>query len=185
MQVCVPSTPAQMYHMLRRQMIRDFRKPLIIMSPKSLLRHKASTSTFEELANGSFQLVIPETRPAAGITQVVLTSGKLYFELVDARENAGLSNVAIIRVEQLYPFPEDEIRAELAKYPNAQVIWAQEEPQNNGAWLWIRDSLQACLAEGQKLDYSSRPRSSSPAVGYAAKHAKQQEDVINKALGLA
>ncbi len=183
MQVCVPSTPAQMFHMLRRQMIRDFRKPLIIMSPKSLLRHKSSTSSLEELANGTFQLVIPESRPAAGIDRVVLTSGKLYFELVDAREKAGLSNVAIIRVEQLYPFPEDEIRVELAKYPNAQVIWAQEEPQNNGAWLWIRDNLQDCLAEGQKLDYSSRPRSSSPAVGYASKHAKQQENVINKALG--
>ena len=185
MQVCVPSTPAQMFHMLRRQVMSDFRKPLIIMSPKSLLRHKASVSTWEDLSNGAFQLVIPESRPATGIDRVVLVSGKLYFELAEVREKAGLSNVALIRVEQLYPFPEDEIRAELAKYPNAQVIWAQEEPQNNGAWLWIRDSLQACLAEGQKLDYSSRPRSASPAVGYASKHVKQQEDVINKALGLS
>ncbi|MNT62011.1 2-oxoglutarate dehydrogenase E1 component [compost metagenome] len=155
------------------------------MSPKSLLRHKSSTSSLEDLANGTFQLVIPETQPAAGIDRAVLTSGKLYFELAEAREKAGLKNVALIRVEQLYPFPEDEVRAELAKYPNAQVIWAQEEPQNNGAWLWIRDSLQALLAGEQTLDYSSRPRSSSPAVGYASKHAKQQEDVINKALGLA
>jgi 2-oxoglutarate dehydrogenase E1 component len=183
MQVCVPSTPAQMFHMLRRQMLRDFRKPLIIMSPKSLLRHKNSTSSLEELATGTFQLVIPESRPATGIDRVVLVSGKLYFELVEAREKAGLTNVALIRVEQLYPFPEDEIRAELAKYPNAQVIWAQEEPQNNGAWLWIRDSLQACVSEGQTLDYASRPRSSSPAVGYASKHAKQQDDIITKALG--
>lgn len=185
MQVCVPSTPAQMFHMLRRQVLRDFRKPLIVMSPKSLLRHKASVSSLEDLANGTFQLVIPESRPADGITRVVLTSGKLYFELLEAREKAGLSHVALVRIEQLYPFPEDEVRAELAKYPNAQVVWAQEEPQNNGAWLWIRDNLRACLSEGQTLDFSSRPCSASPAVGYASKHVKQQEDVIKKALGLS
>ena len=185
MQVCVPSTPAQMFHMLRRQMLRDFRKPLIIMSPKSLLRHKVSTSALADLASGSFQLVIPDPRPTAGVDRVVLTSGKLYFELVEARDKAGLSNVAVIRIEQLYPFPEDEVRDELAKYPNAQVVWAQEEPSNNGAWLWIQDSLRACMSEGQTLDHSSRPRSSSPAVGYASKHAMQQEAVIGKALGLS
>jgi 2-oxoglutarate dehydrogenase E1 component len=182
MQVCVPSTPAQMFHMLRRQMLRDFRKPLVIMSPKSLLRHKHSTSSLEDLATGRFQLVIPDARPTAGIDRVVLTSGKLYFELMEAAEKAGISNVAVIRVEQLYPFPEEEVRAELAKYPNAAVIWAQEEPQNNGAWLWIQDNLRACMAEGQTLDYASRPRSSSPAVGYPARHVQQQEAIIDKAL---
>lgn len=184
MQVCMPSTPAQMFHMLRRQMLRSYRKPLIYMSPKSLLRYKNSTSSLEDLANGSFQSVIGDDRPATGIDWVVLTSGKLYFELAEARERAGRDRVALIRVEQLYPFPEEELRAELAKYPGVPLVWAQEEPQNNGAWLWIQDCIRGCMTEGQTLDSSSRPRSSSPAVGYPGKHAEQQQAVIDHALGL-
>ncbi|MBO9540153.1 2-oxoglutarate dehydrogenase E1 component [bacterium] len=181
-QVCVPSTPAQMYHMLRRQMLRPYRKPLIIMSPKSMLRHKLSVSTLDELATGRFQEVIGDDRPSTGINRVVLCSGKLYWELVEAREQHGLNNVALIRLEQLYPFPEAQIKAELAKYPNAPVVWAQEEPLNQGAWYSFQDNLRSCLAQGQTLTCASRPCSASPAVGYASKHVEQQQAIINQAL---
>ncbi|HEY9897899.1 MAG TPA: 2-oxoglutarate dehydrogenase E1 component [Pantanalinema sp.] len=181
-QVCVPSTPAQMYHMLRRQMLRPFRKPLIIMSPKSMLRHKLSVSTLDELATGRFKEVIGDDRPSTGIDRVVLCSGKLYWELVEAREQHGLNNVALIRMEQLYPFPEAQIKAELAKYPNAPVVWTQEEPLNQGAWYSFQDTLRACLAQGQTLTCASRPCSASPAVGYASKHVEQQQAIINQAL---
>ncbi|HEY9856049.1 MAG TPA: 2-oxoglutarate dehydrogenase E1 component [Stenomitos sp.] len=184
MQVCVPSTPAQMYHMLRRQIVRPFRKPLIIMSPKSLLRHKASVSSLEELATGTFQPVIGETRPATGIERVVVCSGKLYYDFVEARETRGLQNVALVRLEQLYPFPGTELSLELSKYPGAQVVWAQEEPENQGAWFFLRDNLEACLASGQALDRACRPASASPAVGYAAKHNEQQQAIIDRAFGL-
>ncbi len=184
MQVVVPSTPAQMFHMLRRQMVRPFRKPLIIMSPKSMLRHKLSVSTLEELANGAFQTVIGDNRPATGIDRVVVCSGKLYYDFVEAREAKGLSNVAIVRLEQLYPFPETELRQELAKYPGAQVTWAQEEPENQGAWFFLRDNLAASLATGQSLDRACRPASASPAVGYASKHNEQQQAIIDRAFGL-
>ncbi|MNX82710.1 2-oxoglutarate dehydrogenase E1 component [compost metagenome] len=181
-QVCVPSTPAQVFHMLRRQMLRPFRKPLIIMSPKSMLRHKLSVSTLDELATGRFQEVIGDDRPSTGINRVVLCSGKLYWELVEAREQHGLNNVALIRLEQLYPFPEAQIKAELAKYPNAPVVWAQEEPLNQGAWYSFQDTLRSCLAQGQTLTCASRPCSASPAVGYASKHVEQQQAIINQAL---
>ncbi|MBB6097739.1 2-oxoglutarate dehydrogenase E1 component [Deinobacterium chartae] len=184
-QVVVPSTPAQMYHMLRRQALRPYRKPLVVMSPKSMLRNKASFSTLEELAQGTFQPVIGDVQAdPARVNRVVLCSGKLYWELVEAREKAGLDNVAIVRIEQLYPFAYEEVKAELIKYPGAQVIWTQEEPANQGAWLLIREDIEGCLQQGQVLSYSSRPRSASPAVGYAAKHLEQQKALIDKALGL-
>jgi 2-oxoglutarate dehydrogenase E1 component len=184
MQVCVPSTPAQLYHMLRRQVLRAYRKPLIYFSPKSMLRHKASVSSLEELANGRFMEVIGDEREARGVDRVVLCSGKLYYDLAEAREKQGASNVAIVRLEQLYPFPEEALRAELARYPQAQVVWCQEEPLNMGAWYSIQDDLLGSLHDGQTLACATRPRSASPAVGSTAKHNAQQQALIGKALAL-
>lgn len=188
MQVVVPSTPAQMFHMLRRQVVREYRAPLIIMSPKSMLRNKMIVSSLEDLTEGRFQLVIPDTALASGvdpkIDRVVVCSGKVYWELLEAREKAALKNVALVRLEQLYPFPSADLTAALAAYPNAKVVWTQEEPHNQGAWFTIRDNLEGCLAVGQRLCTSSRPASAAPAVGYNAKHVQQQLAVLNGALGL-
>lgn len=184
MQVVVPSTPAQMFHALRRQVLRPYRKPLVIMSPKSMLRNKNSTSSIEDLTQGAFQVVIGDATATAGIDRVVVCSGKLYWELLEAREKNNLGNVALIRLEQLYPFPQDHLAAELAKYPAAQVLWTQEEPHNQGAWFTLRDDISAALAEGQVLKEISRPASASPAVGYLSKHNEQQQAIINGALGL-
>ncbi|HEU4663136.1 MAG TPA: 2-oxoglutarate dehydrogenase E1 component, partial [Dokdonella sp.] len=141
MQVCVPTTPAQMFHLLRRQMLRDCRKPLIVMTPKSLLRHKLAVSSLDELANGGFRLAIGDTtaNKAAKVRRVVLCSGKVYYDLVEDAGKRKIDDVAIVRVEQLYPFPRTEVAAELAKYPAAQdVVWCQEEPMNQGAWYQIQ-----------------------------------------------
>lgn len=184
MQVIVPSTPAQMFHALRRQMLRPYRKPLIIMSPKSMLRYKRSVSSLEELAHGRFQDVIGDDRDPHGVDRVVLCSGKLYWDLIEAREAHGLKDAAIVRIEQLYPFPSRDLGEELAKYPRAQVVWAQEEPQNQGAWRSFQDDLRECLLANQTLGVSSRPNSASPAVGYVSKHVEQQQAVINRALGI-
>jgi 2-oxoglutarate dehydrogenase E1 component len=184
-QVCVPSTPAQMYHLLRRQLLRPYRKPLVIMSPKSMLRHKASVSSLQDLAGGGFQTIIGDHRDPKGINRVVLCSGKVFYDLLETRTAQNLQNVALIRLEQLYPFPEEQLRAELARYPEAQVIWTQEEPQNQGAWLSFQDDLRRCLAPGQTLGYSSRPCSAAPAAGYMARHVEEQTAVINQALGLS
>ncbi|MDN5924993.1 MAG: 2-oxoglutarate dehydrogenase E1 component, partial [Xanthomonadales bacterium] len=167
MQVCVPTTPAQMFHMLRRQMLRDCRKPLVVMSPKSLLRHKLAVSSLDDLANGYFHRVIGDQR---GLTEkkvkrVVLCSGKVYFDLFEKAEADKLANVAIIRVEQLYPFPRDEVIAELANYAGAKdVVWCQEEPMNQGAWFQIRHHLQACIGPRHHLAYAGRSASPSPAA---------------------
>src|SRR3546814_744693 len=139
-QVCVPSTPAQMFHMLRRQMKRSTRLPLIVMTPKSLLRHPLSVSTLKDLTKGSFQPVIPEAEKidAKKVTRIVFCSGKVYFDLVQGRQKDKLDNVALVRIEQLYPFPREGYEAALAQYPNAKdVLWCQEEPENQGAWYQI------------------------------------------------
>jgi 2-oxoglutarate dehydrogenase E1 component len=154
MQVCVPTTPAQDFHMIRRQMLRPVRKPLIVMTPKSLLRHKLAVSSLDELANGSFQLVIGEHRelPAKKVKRVVLCSGKVYYDLLEEADKRGVTDVAIVRVEQLYPFPRAEVTAELNKYPaTKEVIWCQEEPMNQGAWFQIRHHLQACIGSKHSL----------------------------------
>ncbi|WP_425146840.1 2-oxoglutarate dehydrogenase E1 component [Deinococcus sp.] len=183
MQVVVPSSASQIFHLLRRQMIRPYRKPLIIMSPKSLLRNKAAMSPLSDFTDGKFMEVIPDAavRRAA---RVVVSSGKLHWELTEAREKGGLEgSVALIRLEQLYPFPQAQLQAELAAYPGAQVIWAQEEPQNQGAWLMLRDDLEAALNPGQTLQYAGRPRSASTAAGYKKMHDTEQAKVIRDALG--
>ncbi|OOG41957.1 2-oxoglutarate dehydrogenase E1 component [Rhodanobacter sp. C05] len=185
MQVCVPTTPAQDFHMIRRQMLRPVRKPLIVMTPKSLLRHKLAVSTLDELANGSFQLVIGEHRElqAKKVKRVVLCSGKVYYDLLEESDKRGLQDVAIVRVEQLYPFPRAEVTAELDKYPSAkEVIWCQEEPMNQGAWFQIRHHLQACIGSKHSLSYAGRARSPAPAAGHLNTHVAEQAALVEQAL---
>jgi 2-oxoglutarate dehydrogenase E1 component len=185
MQVCVPSTPAQMFHMLRRQMKQSFRKPLIIMTPKSLLRHKLSVSPLEDLTRGSFRTVIDEVddiQPAK-VSRVVLCSGKVYFDLLDSRRSDGLHNVAIVRVEQLYPFPTEEYAAIVRKYSAArEIVWCQEEPQNQGAWYQIRHRLQEVLTKEHHLLYAGRPPAAAPATGIPQMHMEQQKNLVDAAL---
>jgi 2-oxoglutarate dehydrogenase E1 component len=186
-QVCIPSTPAQMFHMIRRQMLRKYRKPLIVMTPKSLLRHKNSVSALEELSSGSFKLVIPDTSGAEpkDVKRVVFCSGKVYYDLADAREANKLRNVAIVRIEQLYPFPIDEYATVLASYPNAdEIIWCQEEPQNQGAWYPIRHRLQDPLQDNQQLYYSGRAGAAAPASGVYKLHVQQQQALVHAALDI-
>jgi 2-oxoglutarate dehydrogenase E1 component len=187
MQVVVPSTPAQMFHLLRRQMLRPYRRPLIIMSPKSMLRHKDSVSSLEELAEGRFQPVIPEvdTLKAKSVKQIVFCSGKVYYDVLAARRERKIDNIAIVRIEQLYPFPHDEFKAEIARYPNAtDVVWCQEEPGNQGAWHRIQHYLLRHMREDQKLRYALRASSASPAGGYLALHNQRQKAVVDAALTL-
>jgi 2-oxoglutarate dehydrogenase E1 component len=185
MQVCVPSTPAQMFHMLRRQMVRPLRKPLIVMTPKSLLRHPLSVSRLEELGAGGFYPLIDEIddlRPSA-VTRIVLCSGKVYFDLLKSRRDAKVDKVAIVRLEQLYPFPSDEYEAILRKYSNAhEVVWCQEEPQNQGGWYQIRHRLQSKLSERHELLYAGRAGAAAPATGISALHEQQQKNLVTAAL---
>jgi 2-oxoglutarate dehydrogenase E1 component len=185
MQVCVPTTPAQDFHMIRRQMLRPTRKPLIVMTPKSLLRHKLAVSSLDELANGSFQLVIGEHRDLKPkqVTRVVLCSGKVYYDLLEEAEKKNITGVAIVRVEQLYPFPRPEVTAELAKYASLkEVIWCQEEPMNQGAWFQIRHHLQACISSKHSLSYAGRARSPAPAAGHLNTHVAEQTALVEQAL---
>ncbi len=183
-QVCVPSTPAQMFHVLRRQMLRPIRRPLILMSPKSMLRHKESVSSLDDLARGRFMAVIPEAEKLdpKKVKRVIACCGKVYYDLMAARRERRISDMAIVRIEQLYPFPHDEFRAELARYPNAtEVLWCQEEPGNQGAWHRVQHYLLRHLRADQVLAYALRPSSASPAVGYLAVHIEQHKAVMNAA----
>jgi len=185
MQVCVPTTPAQMFHMLRRQLKRSTRKPLVVMTPKSMLRNKLSTSTLADLADGGFQDMIPDTTSKEGrkVRRVVLCSGKVYYDLVEEAEKRGIGDVAIVRVEQLYPFPRAGISAELKRHATARtVMWCQEEPMNQGAWYQIQHHLQVCLADKQKLHYAGRPRSPAPACGHYSTHVAEQTALVEQAL---
>ena len=185
MQVVVPSTPAQMFHMLRRQMIQGFRKPLIVMTPKSLLRHKLSVSPLADLTRGSFRNVIDEVddiQPAK-ITRIVFCSGKVYFDLLDSRRSDGIHNVAIVRVEQLYPFPAEEYAAIIRRYAGArEIVWCQEEPQNQGGWYQIRHRLQEPLSTDQQLLYAGRPPAAAPATGILKLHVERQQALVDAAL---
>ncbi len=185
MQVCMPTTPAQMFHMLRRQMCRNFRKPLIVMTPKSLLRNKMSTSELSCLENGHFHELIPEQEEFddSKITRVVCCSGKVYYDIVSKRAERKLRNVALIRIEQLYPFPRDELTEQLKRYPNAkEVVWAQEEPMNQGAFYQIKHQLHSCERPDQHILYAGRARSASPAVGNFKVHVLQQSTLVDDAL---
>lgn len=183
-QICIPSTPAQMFHMLRRQIIRPLRKPLIIMSPKSMLRLKESASHLEDLVQGHFYPVIPEVDnlDAKKVRRIIVCSGKIYYELIAYRKERKITNMVIIRLEQLYPFPHDEFQAEIDRYKNAkEVIWCQEEPGNQGAWHRIQHYLLRHMWPNQILDYALRASAASPAVGYAARHKFTQNELIEAA----
>lgn len=186
-QVVQPTTPAQIFHLLRRQMIRLFRKPLIVFTPKSLLRHKQAVSDLSELANSSFQTVIGETNisiDAKKVKRVLACSGRVYYDLTAYRDEVRASDVAIIRIEQLYPFAHKQFQAEIMKYDNAtEMVWVQDEPQNQGPWFYIKHYLEEGMKKGQKLAYSARPASASPAVGYYAKHYEQQKALITEVFG--
>ena len=190
MQVCQPSTPAQMFHLLRRQVIRPYRKPLIVMSPKSLLRHKLSTSTLDKVTGGGFQLVIDEIDDNIEkheVTRLLICSGKVYYDLLEARRNNESGNIAIIRLEQLFPFPQKEMKRVLDAYPNAnEVVWVQEEPKNQGGWYYMqsRGTMIGCLSARHVFGYAGRIYSASPAVGSLNLHLARQKKLVDEALQL-
>jgi 2-oxoglutarate dehydrogenase E1 component len=185
MQVCQPTTASQIFHVLRRQMVRMFRKPLVLMTPKSLLRNKDATSPLSEFTKGEFRTVIGELNSeidAAKVKRVIACSGKVYYDLVKKREEKKAGDVAIIRVEQLYPFPHKAFSTELKKYPNAtDIVWCQDEPQNQAPWFFVQHYIHENMLEGQKLGYAGRPASASPAVGYAHLHQEQQKALLDQA----
>ena len=189
-QICVPSTPAQVYHMLRRQMIRPLRKPLVVMSPKSLLRHKLAVSSLDELATGRFRTVLDETENLnpEKVRRILLCSGKVYYDLLERRQAEKIDDIAIVRIEQLYPFPAKRLAKVLAKYSNVkEVFWTQDEPMNMGAWYSSQHHMRKALLELNPqlhLQYAGRKAAASPAAGYMALHLAQQEQLICEALGL-
>lgn len=185
MQVCQPTTPAQIFHLIRRQMVRPYRKPLIVFTPKSLLRHPLAVSALADLSLGEFQLIIPEIEDikAPTVDRVVLCTGKIYYELLEKRRELKLNNSVLLRIEQLYPFPDERLREILTPYSKAKrLIWCQEEPANQGAWYALRYQLEGFLAKGQSLEYAGRPAAASPAAGYHDLHEREQEELIDKAL---
>jgi len=188
-QVCIPTTPAQVFHMLRRQAIRPMRRPLIVMSPKWILRHKLATSTLEDLADGGFQNVIGDSlEDKSKVKRVVLCSGKVYYHLLEARMEREQDDVALVRLEQLYPFPDQEAQAELASYPNLEnVVWCQEEPKNQGAWYQSQHHFRRAIDavdSSLPLKFAGREASAAPAAGYMSKHIEQQNRFIDEALTL-
>jgi 2-oxoglutarate dehydrogenase E1 component len=190
MQVCMPATPVQMYYLLRRQMVRPYRKPLVIFSPKSLLRHKESVSPLEEFANDRFRPVNEDWDAqdirADEVERVIFCSGKVYYDLRAERRARGIRNLPLVRIAQLYPFPHDDFRAQIERYRSArEVVWCQEEPRNQGAWRHIQHYLMRHLLPHQKLFYAGRESSASPAAGYKSLHEMQQKELVNQAITLA
>lgn len=184
-QVCYPSTPEQMFHLLRRQMVRPYRKPLVIMTPKSMLRRKISFSTLEDLSNDRFDPVIGELDPIkpSDVRRVCLCSGKVYYDLLEARRDRKITDIAIVRLEQLYPFPGDDLFRELGRFTRArQIYWVQEEPQNQGAWYSIQDTIRTVMLPGQTLSYAGRIPMAAPSGGDHHKHLERQEHLIDSAL---
>jgi 2-oxoglutarate dehydrogenase E1 component len=185
MQIVQPTTASQIFHLLRRQMLRMFRKPLVIMTPKSLLRAKDATSPVSEFTKGEFRTVIGELNAeidASKVKRIIACSGKVYYDLVKARGDK--KDVAIIRVEQLYPFPHKAFSTEVKKYPNAtEIVWCQDEPQNQGAWFFVQHYIHENMLDGQKLGYAGRPASASPAVGYSHLHQEQLKALLEQAYG--
>ncbi len=185
MQIVQPTSASQIFHVLRRQMVRMFRKPLVLMTPKSLLRNKDATSPLSDFTKGDFKTVIAEVDAeidAAKVKRVIACSGKVYYDLVKKRAERKSGDVAILRVEQLYPFPHKAFAAELKKYANAtDVVWCQDEPQNQGAWFFVQHCIHENMLDGQRLGYAGRPASASPAVGYAHLHQEQQKALLDQA----
>ena len=189
MQVCIPTSPAQLFHLLRRQMLRPYRKPLIVFTPKSLLRHPMSVSSLAAYTQGQFELISTSYTEAeeVNIKRLLVCTGKVYFDLLQEKIKHQMSDVGIIRIEQLYPFPKDEVKQELAKFKHIkQVIWVQEEPRNQGAWFYMqsRMNLSDCIHPDQSLEYAGRDYSASPAAGYMQLHKQQQMQLVNDALGV-
>ncbi len=187
MQVCVPTTPAQIFHLLRRQIMIDCRKPLVVMTPKSLLRHRLAVCALEDLGEGAFKTVIPEidSLDESAVFRVVLCSGKVYYDLLEKRRAAEVEDVAILRIERLYPFPEGELRKQVSKYPRAsEFVWCQEEPKNQGAWFSSQHHMRSALPVPDALEYVGRDFSAAPSPGYAWLHLKQQHALVAAALGL-
>jgi 2-oxoglutarate dehydrogenase E1 component len=184
-QVVNVTTPAQYFHLLRRQVLRPWRKPLIVMSPKSLLRHPRATSALDDCANGGFQRILADTLPAAKgkkFDRVILCSGKVYYELEEEREKRGKDNVAILRIEQLHPLTDRDVGAALQPYPNAtRVVWCQEEPENMGAWRYLSARLGHSLLGRWPLSCVSRPAAASPATGSSSSHKLEQQELLNQA----
>jgi 2-oxoglutarate dehydrogenase E1 component len=187
-QVVQPTTPAQHFHLLRRQVLRRWRKPLIVMTPKSLLRHPAATSSLDECANDRFHRVLPDalTERSKRVGRIVLCSGKVYYDLVKHRHDTGRDDVAIIRLEQLYPLPKKSLLAALEPYPDGvSLVWTQEEPENMGAWTYLRVRLGERVFGRWPLSVASREESASPATGSASSHRMEQQELIQKAFGVA
>ncbi len=189
LRVCNITNPANLFHALRRQLHSFARKPLVIMSPKSLLRHKLAVSTLEEFSELNFRTVIAETMSLntdSKIRKVVICSGKVYYDLFEAREAKKINDVALIRLEQFYPFPKEELQKELKKYKNAEIIWCQEEPKNMGGWQFVNDLLEETLIEIKhkisRAQYAGRIACASPATGYGSYHAREQKNLIDEAL---
>jgi 2-oxoglutarate dehydrogenase E1 component len=182
--VCTPTTPAQAFHMIRRQMRMKTRKPLVVMTPKSLLRHPLAVSSLEELANGEFRALIPDAgADPAKVKRVIVCGGKVYYDLLQDAQKRGQDDIALVRIEQLYPFPRQALIDELKRFGNAaDVVWCQEEPQNQGAWYQIQHHLRFCLQGKQTLHYAGRARSPSPAVGHFNDHVIEQQQLIADAL---
>jgi 2-oxoglutarate dehydrogenase E1 component len=183
-QVCVPTTPAQIFHLLRRQILRTYRKPLVTLTPKSLLRHKLAVSSLSDLATGRFQPVIGETEalPAKEVTRAVICSGKIYYDLLEMRRRENIRHVAILRIEQLYPFPLDDFAEALDPYTNLkELIWCQEEPENQGAWHQIRHRFLSLSNPGFSLGYAGRPNCAAPSVGKFSRHLAQQKQLLEEA----
>lgn len=188
-QICIPTTPAQVFHLLRRQVVRPMRRPLVVMSPKWILRHPRATSTLEELAEGKFLNVIGDaTVDPIKTKRVVMCSGKVYYHLLEAREEQNIEDVALVRVEQLYPFPEEEALAEISRYENLQdIVWCQEEPMNQGAWFGIRHRIDRVLVKLTKqvpMKFAGRQSSAAPAAGYMSTHVEEQNRLVQTALTL-
>jgi 2-oxoglutarate dehydrogenase E1 component len=185
LQVCYPTTPAQYFHLLRRQGRPGMDRPLVVMTPKSLLRLPAASSSIEELATGGFQPLIDdaEITDRDAVTRIVLCSGKVYYDLIEARKKSEERRAAVLRLEQFYPFPSLSLRETLAKYPNAnEIVWAQEEPQNMGGWTFVQDRLENLLPRCERPKYVGRSASASPATGSYSIHQKEQAQLVNEAL---
>ncbi|MAJ82280.1 MAG: hypothetical protein CMF41_05120 [Legionellales bacterium] len=183
-QVCVPTTPSQIFHLLRRQLIRSFRTPLIIFSPKSLLRLPEASSSIDDLAKGTFNLVLKDNSVKKDVPKIIFCTGKVFYDL-DAYRKKENKNVAIIRVEQLYPFPSDEIKKIIKFYgEHKKYIWCQEEHKNQGGWYRLNPKFNACLPEGNKIIYTGREPAASPAVGYYAQHLEEQHLLVEDAFNI-
>jgi 2-oxoglutarate dehydrogenase E1 component len=191
-QVCNCTTPAQYFHVLRRQMHRDFRKPLIMMTPKSLLRHKLAVSDIEEVTGDStfHRFLYDDNHEKLAkddkIKRIVLCSGKVYYDLYQEREERGIDDVLLLRIEQLYPFPKKALGKELSVYKNADVVWCQEEPKNMGSWHFVNELIEETLEiadiKAKRAKYVGRAPAASPATGLASRHKKQQDSLVDAAL---